>query len=140
MQAHAARPQGGLRKGFFAGHVEGGPAGAGDVMGQLREQCGLTDARVAANEDERAGDDAAAKDACEFSGGNGQSRDLGGFDVGQPDRARAYAVRRTRHNWRSGSRRLERAPRLTLRAAPERARSPVAAFAAYELRARAQDD
>ena len=65
-EAEAGGAQADLGGGLLAGDVDGGLAAGGEGGGGLQEEGGLADAGVAADEDGRGGDEAAAEDAVEL--------------------------------------------------------------------------
>ena len=84
-----------LGGGLLAGDVDGGEAAGGEGGGGLQQQRRLADAGVAADEDRRGRDEAAAEDAVELGdagGGAGQRRVAGG-EVAEGEAAAARAVR-----------------------------------------------
>ena len=68
--------------GFFAGDVQNLSPGSGQRGEGLEQERGLADAGLAAEEDGRAGHDAAAQDAVEFGQGGVDARDVEGRNLG----------------------------------------------------------
>jgi hypothetical protein len=50
-------------------------------MGNLKQESGLSDARLPADKDDRSGNDSPAQDAVEFSDSGGQARSLRFVDL-----------------------------------------------------------
>ena len=78
---------------FLARAVEHRPHRAGERRGHLQQQRGLADPRFAAEQHQRAGDDAAAEHAVELLDAGGEPRRVGHLDVGVKPRARPAAER-----------------------------------------------
>ena len=76
-------PEADLRRRFLAGGVQDGPADAG---GGLEQQRGLADTGLAAEQDQRAGDDPPAQHPIELADRRRETRDSGLTDVAQRDR------------------------------------------------------
>ncbi len=75
-----------LRRGLLAGDVERGAPAAGEMAQRHPGERRLADAGGAAEQDERAGDEAAAEHAVELPDAGGQARQALGAHVGQPHR------------------------------------------------------
>ena len=115
-EAGGAHPD--LGGGLLAGDVDGGRAAGGEGGGGLQEQRRLADAGVAADEDRRGGDEAAAEDAVELgdAGGGAGERRLGGGEVAERDAA-AAGLRRGRCSARGSSTMVFQAPQASQRPA-----------------------
>ncbi len=112
-----------LRRRLLAADEQRRPAG-GDVVEHLQEQRGLADAGLAADQHERARDDAAAEHAVELV--DAAREPLGGRrdDLGQTDGAGGSTCRRPRsRSWRCG-RAPWAPPRPLLRRTSPKRRSP----------------
>ncbi len=78
----ASAAQGDLMQRFLAGNVEAELVGRGIGVGGLQEQSGLAQSRVAGEQDQHAGHEAAAEDAVEFGQADGAPGLLFDGDVG----------------------------------------------------------
>src|SRR6185503_16244328 len=86
VRAEALRPQPDLGGGLLAGDVERAPARGREVAERHVRERGLADARRAAEEHERAGDEAAAEHAVELADARVEARRALDPDVAQRDR------------------------------------------------------
>ena len=86
-EAEAGRAHADLGGGLLAGDVDGGRAAGGEGGGGLEQEGGLADAGIAADEDGRGGDEAAAEHAVEFAEARegARQRRLGGGEVAERD-------------------------------------------------------
>ena len=75
-QAEALGAQAHLRRRFLAGKIDGAPAGARQRRRELQQQRRFADARLAADEQRRSRDDAAAGDAVELADAGREARRL----------------------------------------------------------------
>jgi len=83
-QARGAQPD--LRCRLLPGNVEGAPSGCREVAKRHVRERRLPDPRCAADEHDRAGNEAAAEHAVELTDPGQQARQLRGLDLGQRDR------------------------------------------------------
>src|SRR4030095_1563672 len=109
--------------GFLARAVEDGTDRSGQVRRRLQQQRRLADARLAPEQHERPGHDAAAEHAIEFPDAGRQPRVLFEFDLGVEPRAGRPGERVSVVAGRRAAGRLraffdERVPRAALEAAP----------------------
>ncbi len=74
-----------LRRRLLAADEQDGAAGRGDLVEHLQEQGALADAGLAADQHERAGDDAAAEHEVELGDAGGEALGRGRDDVGKAD-------------------------------------------------------
>ena len=125
-----------LMLGLFARAVENGTDVARHVRGHLQQQRGFSDARLAAEQHERAGNDAATEDAIELGDARRNPRRVGGLDVavelgGRAARHQAVAmIRRRGRRLRSGLFFDERVPCPAVGTAADPLRLLAAAFLA----------
>jgi hypothetical protein len=109
--------------GFLARAVENGTDRSGQVRRRLQQQRRLADARLAPEQHERPGHDAAAEHAIELADAGGQPRMLFEFDLGVEPRPGRAGERVAMVAGRRAAGRLraffdERVPRAALEAAP----------------------
>src|SRR5688572_27564673 len=110
--------------GFLARRVEHGPMRVGEVGRRLQQQGGLADARLAAKQHQRTGDDAAAEHTIEFADTRSNAIGLRCFDFCVLLRARRRPWHRIAMRGRAAHHAFERA--LLDKRAP---RAAVVAFA-----------
>jgi hypothetical protein len=115
-ELHASSAQANLGNGFLTRDVQDlAPGVFGDRIGHLRQQGGLADAGITADERQRAFDDATAEDARHFLEADGDAVEVGRLDLVQTQRARRRGDPGTTIGDRRSLRRfLEGAPGVAL--------------------------